>query len=335
MTTRPADRSALVLGVDAGNSKTIAIVARSDGRIVGWGRSGCGDIYGAGERDALDAIAAASHAALRVASVGAGAVSAVVLSAAGADWPEDFDAIRAGAVARGLGPNPIVYNDAIGGLRAGSPDGTGVSVVCGTGAATGARSRDGRIWHSSFWQVPQGAQQLGHLVLQTVVQAELGIVPPTALTPALLRHLNAPTVEVALHALTARSAPSRPDVKSLAKLLLDVAAMGDRLAVALVAAHGRALGDVALAAARRVGLIHEPFYLVLIGGVFRHPSPVLRDAVAARVREDAPDVNVIHATFEPAVGAVMLALEHIGIAITPQVRATLQATAPPAGIFTT
>ncbi|BCX03383.1 MAG: kinase [Candidatus Roseilinea sp.] len=257
------------------------------------------------------------------------------MSAAGADWPEDFDTIRTGAIARGLGPNPIVYNDAIGGLRAGSPDGTGVSVVCGTGAATGARSRDGRIWHSSFWQVPQGAQQLGHLALQAVIQAELGIAPPTALASALLHHLNAPTIEAALHALTARSLPSRPDVKSLAKLLLDVAATGDSLAVGVVAAHGRALGDVALAAARRVGLVHEPFHLVLIGGVFRHPSPVLREAVVTRVREDAPDVNVIQAALEPAIGAVMLALEHISVAITPEVRANLQATAPPTDVFAT
>jgi len=37
----------LVLGVDAGNTKTIALVARDNGEILGYGRSGCGDIYGA------------------------------------------------------------------------------------------------------------------------------------------------------------------------------------------------------------------------------------------------------------------------------------------------
>jgi N-acetylglucosamine kinase-like BadF-type ATPase len=35
-----------VLGVDAGNSKTIALIAGHNGRIVGTGRGGCGDIYG-------------------------------------------------------------------------------------------------------------------------------------------------------------------------------------------------------------------------------------------------------------------------------------------------
>ena len=36
-----------VLDVDAGNTKTVALVALLDGTIVGSGRAGCGDIYGA------------------------------------------------------------------------------------------------------------------------------------------------------------------------------------------------------------------------------------------------------------------------------------------------
>ena len=36
-----------VLGVDGGNTKTLALIAREDGVILGSGRAGCGDIYGA------------------------------------------------------------------------------------------------------------------------------------------------------------------------------------------------------------------------------------------------------------------------------------------------
>jgi N-acetylglucosamine kinase-like BadF-type ATPase len=41
-----------VLGVDGGNTKTIALIARHDGTIVGAGRGGRGDIYGAGGPEA-------------------------------------------------------------------------------------------------------------------------------------------------------------------------------------------------------------------------------------------------------------------------------------------
>lgn len=322
-----------VLGIDAGNSKTIAIVADADGHIVGWGRTGCGDIYGAGEADALDAISTASHTALTAADVRADALSAVVLSAAGADWPEDFEFLRASIRARGLG-EPIVYNDAIGGLRAGSPDGTGVAVVCGTGTAIGSRAKDGRLWHSSFWQGPQGGNFLSSVAFDAVVRAELGVAPPTALTPAVLSYFGVDTVEAALHRCTARGKP-HPPVTPLAKVLLDVADEGDAVARRIVIEHGHALGDYALVAARKVGIEREPFYLVLSGGVMRHPSSLLPNAVIERVCQFAPDVRPVRSEFEPAIGAAMLALEAIGITIEAAVKQRLRATMLPHTLFDT
>ena len=74
---------------------------------------------------------------------------------------------------RGYGQRIVIVNDAMGALRAGSPDGTGVVVACGTGAAVGARHPDGRIWHSSFWQEVQGADELSLSALRAVYRAEL------------------------------------------------------------------------------------------------------------------------------------------------------------------
>jgi N-acetylglucosamine kinase-like BadF-type ATPase len=329
-----------VLGVDAGNSKTIAILARGDGSILGWGRSGCGDIYGADEQSALDAIAAASHEATRTAGLGTNALSAVVLSAAGADWPEDFETIRDGVMTRGVGGEdsrshpPLIFNDAIGGLRAGSPDGTGVAVICGTGVAVGSRANDGRLWHSSFWQGPQGGAALGRATFDAVVRTELGLGPSTALTSAVLTHFGARSVEEALHLCTMRGQP-HPPMQPLTRVLFDVADQGDALARRMVMAHGHALGDYALVAAHKVGIENEPFHLVLAGGVMRHRSSLLRDAIIARVHDSSPDARVSNDAMEPAIGAVMLALEAQAITITPEVRGRLRETLPDAELFAT
>src|SRR5947199_47 len=81
----------------------------------------------------------------------------------------------------------LVQNEAVGVLHAGSSDNTGVSVVCGTGAVTGARAPDGRTWHSSMWQDQvQGGAQLGQKTLNAVYRAELGIELPTTLTQRVL-----------------------------------------------------------------------------------------------------------------------------------------------------
>jgi len=325
-----------LLGVDGGNSKTVALVADLEGRILGSGRSGCSDIYGApSEEAALAELDRAVEQALIGAGVEAGSLVAGVFSLAGADWPEDFELLESHVRSRGYGQQVKVYNDAIGALRAGSPDGTGVSVVCGTGMAIGARSPEGKIWHTSFWQEPQGAQELGHKALRAVMRAELGIDPPTKLRERLLAHFAAESVEGFLHALTARGSRRRYNLGSFARVLLDTAVEGDPTALRIVLEHGRAIGDYALAAARQVGIQDDPFYLVLAGGVIRHPSKLVAQAIIDRVLASDPDVRPVFSRFEPAVGALLLAYELAGIPTNDELLARIACSLPPASLFET
>ncbi len=115
-----------------------------------WGRGGCSDIYGATSPEAaLDQIAYAVQAALSAAGKQSEDILAGCFSLAGADWPEDYTYLQARMEAFGFGRTITIYNDA---LRAGPPDGTGIVIACGTGAAIAARNAEGRYWHTSFWQ---------------------------------------------------------------------------------------------------------------------------------------------------------------------------------------
>jgi N-acetylglucosamine kinase-like BadF-type ATPase len=228
-----------------------------------------------------------------------------------------------------------VVNDAVGALRASVPEGPGVVVVCGTGATTAARGVDGRVWHSSFWQEPQGAQELGVRALQAVLRAELGIHPPTSLTPRLLGATGEPSVEALLHRMTSRERRVRFGHAAFAPLLLDAAEAGDPSAVEIVTEHGQALGRMALAAARRVGIEQVPFTLALTGGVFRHRGTIHRDAVLSEVASRAPGTTVIDAALEPAVGALLLAFDRAAIEVGDAVLGRLRATLPPSGLFAT
>jgi len=335
-----------VLGVDGGNTKTVALVADRDGTILGAGRGGCGDIYAAGEETpaygcgspeaALASVDEAVAAALAGAGIGPGDLLAGAFSMAGADWPEDVALLRDALSGRGLGRATVVVNDALGALRAGSPDGTGVVVACGTGIATGARAANGRTWHSSFWQEPGGANELGRRTLRAVVRAELGLERPTRLTARVLAHYEQESVEGMLHLLTARGAGSRGNRPgALARVVMDEAATGDEVACGIVREAGAELGDYALVAARRVGLADTPFTLVLTGGVFRHPAPDLAAALVDRVRLAAPAVRPLRSRFEPVVGALLLALEATGSPLGDRVLERMAATAPPATLFET
>jgi N-acetylglucosamine kinase-like BadF-type ATPase len=336
-----------VLAVDGGNTKTIALIAGLDGTVLGIGRGGCTDIYNAtadgnqdGEADpaeiALANFDAAVMTALGVAVAESADLEVGVLNMAGADWPEDIAFWQAAATARGWGRRVISQNDALGVLYAGSPDATGVSIVCGTGAATGARSRDGRVWHSSFWQdEAQGSTHLGQKTLFAVYRAELGIGPPTSLTGRILKYFGVGSVEEVLHIYHNRLRPAPVSVDHLTPILLDEAQAGDQVAQRVVREHGAALGDIAIVAARRVGIEALSYPLVLAGGVFRHPTTLLEEAIVERVVEVSPEVHPVRSPHEPIVGVLLEALVAAGVEIDESLRDRLLASIPAAELVGT
>src|SRR5438034_5570828 len=192
----------LLLGVDGGNTKTIAFVARADGSVVGVGTAGCADIHNArSPGHALEEIVRASSAALEAAEARAGDLAAAAFSLAGADWPEDFDLLRHGLAERlELAVEPLVVNDAIGAIRSGTDDGVGVAAVCGTGGAIGARNRRGGIFHLGFWPDGTGASTLGSEGLAAVWRAAIGVGPETSLTARALDRWSATDPLSLLHA---------------------------------------------------------------------------------------------------------------------------------------
>ena len=298
----------LFLGVDGGNTKTIALAAGRDGAIVGAGRGGCADIYGA---PSVDAAMAEIEAAVRAALPGdaAESVTRAVFSLAGADWPEDKEELH-----RRLAPlvpraEVEVVNDAIGGLRAGTEDGVGVAVVLGTGGCIGAGGRNGTRWHSSWWGLNLGAWWIGVEALHTVYEAELGLRGPTALTAVALELWGDPSVEELLHAFNRRNARHAWEAAQLAPHVLRLATEGDDSATEVVVAHGVKLGDLAAVAARKVDLA-PPFPVALLGGVFRgRGSELIVSEIEARV----PGGELVRSTREPAAGALLLALDLAGV----------------------
>lgn len=303
--------TSLVLGVDGGNTKSVALVAAPDGTIRGAGRAlGIADIYQATSVDAaMDVLADAIAAALGQAGGDRRDIGPAAFSMAGADWPEDMKLIEGALAERGIGASRRVVNDAVGGLAGAIPTGPGVVVAVGSGGATGARGLDGQVWHSSYWQDVQGAGELSSRALYAVCRAELGIDPPTALRERLLAQIDVSSVEDLLHSFTAHGAPRATIRGQLVRALLDEAAAGDAVARGIVVDHGTGLGLFASAAARKVGIGSEPFRLALTGGLLRHPGSVLPDAIVAAVRERHPAVERVAPRFEPAVGALLLALD--------------------------
>ena len=303
----------LLLGVDAGNTKTIALVAYEDGTVAGMGTAGCGDIHNSPSPVVgLDEICRACSAAFAAAGVCGSEVAASAFSLAGADWPEDFELLRGGLTARlELVTPPHVVNDAIGAIRCGTADGVGVAVVCGTHGTAGARNVAGDVYHFGFWPDDTGAWALGSKGLAAVLRADLDIGEPTSLTGRALAWWNADSPVELLHALTHLGEPRTPvsERALFAAAVLDEADAGDPVARDIVGSAGRRLGDFARVCAERTAQTGSEFPLVHCGGVMRHPSELLRASILGSV----PGAVPVYPAVEPVVGAALLAGDVLGV----------------------
>ncbi len=330
--TSPSDSSPmaeqLLLGVDGGNTKTIALVARPDGSIVGAGRAGCSDIFNApSEADALFELDAAVSEALTAAGIGPQQIAYGAFGLAGADWPEDTIYLETHIRKRGYGQRVSVTNDAIPALRAGTDDGVGVVISYGTGLAAAARNASGQSWHSGFWAEPLGGGRMGHDALNQVLRSELGIAPATNLRAALLAHFGHDEVATMLRAVFGHDRPalSERDYARLAPAVLNCAHAGDDGARSIVDEHARKLAEYALAAARQVGMHPPHSTLVLNGGLFRDEARTLQ-SVLERYLPTANGFALTRLGEQPVVGAVLMAFDGDRMTATAEIRSRMIAT---------
>jgi N-acetylglucosamine kinase-like BadF-type ATPase len=314
----------LVLGVDGGNTKTVAVVATSDGTVCGHAVGGCTDIYGVDTPDlAVIELERTVRRACDMADVAPSALKMCIFCLAGADWPEDYRLLDSGLSAGLDLSSLVVSNDALGPLEIGAADGIGVSVVCGTYLAVGARAPSGSEWHSSFWAEPGGAHGLGLVAIRGLYRVELGLEPASSIQARLLDLFDARSTEELLHRFTRREDPE-PELSVLpaARVLLEEAASGDEVALRLVRAHASLLSDYALAAARAVGL-SPPFPVTLAGGVFEHNADLLEEVLRSELAAREPQTVVVRSELPPVAGAVLRALREISEADTTTPRERL------------
>ncbi len=317
------------LGVDAGGTKTHALIADSTGRIHGAGRAGTGNWESVGLDGALHSLAQALDDALSSAGVRKADLCGAGYGLAGMDWPSDeprllpvLDQLEV--------PGPrVLVNDAYVALRAGSDAGYGIAVISGTGVTIAGHNRAGEHFRTfalgGEWGDFGSSSDVVALATRAIAYAHTGRGPATQLTERLLEHYQArDTLDLVERITRGQAAP--PNGR-LAPLVFTTAAAGDEVARAVLIEGGQELGRNAVAIAGKLQMLDQPFDLVLAGGTFRDLYPLFRDALIDVVRASAPHVQPTTLLAAPAVGGALLAMEAAGEAVDVQVRRRLVAEA--------
>lgn len=323
------------LAVDAGNSKTLALVVDGEGAVLGRGRAGCGDIYGAPTvDDALGAVFGAVDRAMAEARVLPAGIASAAFRLAGVDYPEDREfwdgqvRARLGALGRWS-----IKNDAFASLRLLDGSGVAVGITVGTGPAVAARGPDGREECSGMFVFDDlGGAGLGNAALEAACRAWMGIGPETALAGGLCALYGVADAGELRHAFTRRfGALPASDLWRASRLVLDACDAGDPVATRVVADQAAAFVRYAQWCARRVGvdLASGALPVLLNGSVATSQSPAMRAALAAELGRVAPAVEVSVAGAPPLSGVVLDALAEGGVAVGPELVARVGRDAHP------
>ena len=313
------------LGIDAGGSKTLVMIADRHGHLLGVGRAGPGNWESVGLDGAFACYAQGVAEALHSAGIPRSQLAAAGYALAGVDWPSDERRL-AGVVEQLDIPGPrIIVNDTLAALRAGSHDGTGVVVICGTGSTVAGRAPDGTSFRTfglgPLWGDHGGAGGLVFAALRALALQHYGRLPATTLAPRLLDALGAADVLELAERISREEIPQPGG--ELAHLVIAAAADGDTVACSIVREAGAELGANAAAVAQRLGLHTGACEVVLAGGVLTAGCAPLLAAFDAALHQTAPQARSLVLASPPALGSVLLALDAAGIPADMAVRQRL------------
>ena len=314
-----------VLGIDAGGTKTVALLADAHGMVVGEGRAGGANLQAHGELEVEKVL----HHVIDLALEGHCATpAAVCLGLAGVDRDGDGAVIRSIMRRLGFRERTLIVNDALIALVAGVPlqqgratVSQGVVLISGTGSiAYGVNSR-GQAARAGGWGTSLGDEGSGYWIgrraLKAVARDADGRGPHTRLTSLVLAHFSLSRPEQLVSEIYDHATGKRA-IASLGQTVEQARADGDMVATEIMR---KAADELALAAASVVARLEmrgEQFPILLSGGMIRS-AQWLATEVTTRLAEVAPRSSVTALDSEPAMGAVRLALAEArgGIRIPP------------------
>lgn len=316
----------MFLGVDAGGSKTHALVSDESGRAMGAGRAGSGNWETIGLEGAYEALERAVNEALSRAGVEPAAMAAAAYGLSGLDWPSDEERLRPFVERLGIGGPQMLVNDAFAALRAGAS--WGIAVIAGTGTVCVGRSWRGETERTlglgTMLDDWGSAPQVARLCVQAVAKAYTGRGPVTCLTERLVRVFGAQDAGSLLEGLSRDRYDLDAQVAAVIRALADCTVAGDEAAVEVSRHSGRELGERAVLVARRLGMAQETFPAVLAGGLFRTHNPILLEALEDTIQAVSPQAHLKLLTAPPVTGSVLLAMDSIGAEATPEACDTLE-----------
>ncbi len=244
----------------------------------------------------------------------------------GISAPSDVDVVR--GMLTGLDLNPAapigIDHDVRVALAGGTAGAPGIALIVGTGSSCYGRNAAGDSWRSGGWGYIMddygSGFYLGQQALEAVIRAYDGRGAATALTAPVLDALGLDDVLGLMHRIYYPTL-NFSGIAGLARIVVSVAAH-DAVARAIVERGCVELALMVKATADHLRLSGS-FPVVPVGGLAG--SGWYREILADAIRRAVPDAQVNPPQASPVVGAALLALEQIGLTLSPEALSQVEA----------
>lgn len=302
--------SRFYLGIDGGQSSTLALIADETGLIVGAGRGGpCNHVAKSeGRARFLGAIRDCLYQACAQAGLDSKSIRFAAACLGFSGGPEDKEALSCELIAS---DKYKVTHDAEIALTGATAGGPGIIIIAGTGSMAFGRNAEGRMARAGGWGYVYGdeggAFDMVRQAIRAALRFEEGWGPETSLYGQLLAATSSASANTLLHRLYGEL--ERNEVAKLAPMVAQAAEKGDHVAIAVVE---RAAGKLAWFTAgvyRNLFPRRERIPLIPVGGAFS--NSLLRSTFAANILIET-GCETVSAQFSPVSGAVLEALRMDG-----------------------
>ena len=301
-----------VLGIDAGGTKTVCLLADEHGTIVAESRRGGANLQAVGELEVEKVLHEVMEEAIGDRDV---RPASICLGIAGVDRRDDAAVVQAIMKRIGYKARVLVVNDALVALEAGAPGQPAVVVISGTGSIAYGRNASGEAARSGGWGYVLGDEGSGYWIGRAALRAVLRQSdrrgPDTVLSTLLLEHFGIQRAQELIHEVY--HANLRPSaIGALAQCVQSAFTQGDGVAIGIL--RGRRRRARRLRAVRGTPPRHGRPVVSRTSSpaASSGPCPGSRQELERRLPVASPQGRVRLLDREPAAGAVALALQEAG-----------------------
>jgi Predicted N-acetylglucosamine kinase len=302
----------LYLGVDGGGTKTQIALMNENKEVVGEGFAGPSNPLRVGVETAVLNITKAVNDAFGDSRFSRGDIAAATLGLAGVRRQDIRERVKASFIEKLKIKKTLVITDAEIAWFGTTLGKAGLVVIAGTGSICLGKNEDGKIAIAGGWGPVAGDEGGGigiaEAALHSVAKASDGRGTPTALSERASEYFRASGPENLIVAIYSPQMDNSR-IAGFARLVVETALEGDKIAVEILKEAGFELGLAAYAVIKKLDLARRKVPIGCVGSVFK-AGELLTGPMLETIHTIAPKAFLTEPKMPPSEAAALMALKN-------------------------